>query len=511
LRVGGEVEYAVEPLAEADAIRLFCDRSGLAPDAAVGELCRRLDSLPLAVELAAARASVLSPSQILDRLGQRLDLLKGGRDTDVRQQTLRATIEWSHDLLAESEKQLFARLAVFAGGCRLEAAEAVCDADLDALQSLVEKSLVRHSGERFWMLETIREYALEQLNEAGIIERHSVYYEALAEEASPHVTLDEKEWLDALEAEHDNLRAVLDRFDSGGDTQSALHLVGVLHRFWGKRGHFREAGERIERLLAADERSTSVRALALNAATVMAASTGRPQLAARRAAEALELHRQLGDEWGIAYSLLQSAFPASDVSDYEQAARLTSESLARFEALGDEHYARGAMANLGYFWQMLGDWERADEVLSKALEAAKQAGNKAQQAHVIGQLSVGSRNRRRFDTALDQIRESLQLWAEVGDPSMQARDLRRLARTLAHLGRAHAATRTLSASEAIREAVGHWETWIAGENDEILALIHAQIGPSSFDQAWTEGKTMTIEQALELAHSPEPRTDTALT
>ena len=146
LRVQGEVEYPVPPLAETEAVALFCARSSLEPSDEVAELCRRLDNLPLAVELAAARTKALAPARILDRLAQRLDLLKGGRDADPRQQTLRATIEWSYDLLSEDERQLFRRLSVFAGGCTLEAAEQVCDADLDTLQSLVEKSLVRFSA-----------------------------------------------------------------------------------------------------------------------------------------------------------------------------------------------------------------------------------------------------------------------------------------------------------------------------------------------------------------------------
>jgi predicted ATPase len=149
----------VPPLAEPEAVELVCERAHLEPDESIAELCRRLDDLPLAVELAAARTRVLTPTQILDRLGQRLDLLRGGRDADPRQQTLRATIEWSHDLLTGDKKQLFECVAVFAGGCTVDAAEDVCDADLDVLQSLVDKSLLRHTGDRFWMREMIRELA----------------------------------------------------------------------------------------------------------------------------------------------------------------------------------------------------------------------------------------------------------------------------------------------------------------------------------------------------------------
>ena len=182
LHVQGEVEYEVLPLAPTDAVSLFGERSRLEPTDVIAELCARLDSLPLAVELAAARTKALSPAQILERLAQRLDVLIGGRDADPRQLTLRATVEWSHDLLTEKEQELFRRLSVFVGGCTLESAEDVCDAELDTLQSLVEKSLVRFSNGRYWMLETIREYAAERFArspDAGELpRRHAMHYRA---------------------------------------------------------------------------------------------------------------------------------------------------------------------------------------------------------------------------------------------------------------------------------------------------------------------------------------------
>src|SRR5881397_3627721 len=185
LRVDGEVVYPVPALAEPEAVELFCARARIEPDAAVAELCGRLDNLPLALELAAARVRVLTPAQILERISQRLDLFRAGRDADPRQQTLRATIAWSYDLLSTDEQRLFVRMAVFRGGCTLEAAEEVVDANLDALQSLVDKSLLRHSEERFWMLETIREYAhelLERGSEADAVRgRHADHYLALSE------------------------------------------------------------------------------------------------------------------------------------------------------------------------------------------------------------------------------------------------------------------------------------------------------------------------------------------
>src|SRR5439155_12049109 len=180
LRVQGEVEYQVPPLASAEAVTLFCERSRFEATAEIIELCDRLDDLPLAVELAAARTRALSPGQILERLSQRLDLLQGGRDADPRQETLRATIAWSHDLLSEEEQRLFRSLSVFAAGCTIEAAELVASADLDTLQSLSEKSLLRSANERYWMLETIREYALERLEESpgaeALRDHHAWYY-----------------------------------------------------------------------------------------------------------------------------------------------------------------------------------------------------------------------------------------------------------------------------------------------------------------------------------------------
>jgi predicted ATPase/class 3 adenylate cyclase len=208
LRLRGEVDYAVPPLADREAVELFCARAHGEPDHAVSELCRRLDNLPLALELAAARTRVLSVAQILERLAQRLDLLKGGRDAEARQLTLRATIEWSHHLLTPGEQRLFAALSVFAGGCTLQAATTVAGADIDTLQSLVDKSLVRFRDERFWMLETIREFAVERLAELGEAEklrrRHAELFVALAEEAEPNLrAVSEAGWLDRLQRDHD--------------------------------------------------------------------------------------------------------------------------------------------------------------------------------------------------------------------------------------------------------------------------------------------------------------------
>src|SRR5437773_1361443 len=249
LRVDGEVVYPVPALAEPEAVELFCTRARIESDEAVVELCGRLDNLPLALELAAARVRVLTPAQILGRISQRLDLFRAGRDTDPRQQTLRATIAWSYDLLTTDEQAPFARMAVFRGGCTLEAAEEVVDANLDALQSLVDKSLLRHTEERFWMLETIREYAhelLEGSNEADAIRGpHADHYLALSELAYAARFERGLTWARRLEEEHDNLRAALEHLQDR-DPLHYLQLAGALGWFWLARAHFTEGSRRLE-------------------------------------------------------------------------------------------------------------------------------------------------------------------------------------------------------------------------------------------------------------------------
>ncbi len=282
LRVRGEVEYPVPPLARPEAVELFCTRSRLKPDETIAELCGRLDNLPLAVELAAARASVLTPAQMVERLSQRLDLLRGGRDADARQQTLRATIEWSHDLLEPGERELFARLSVFRGGCTLGSAEDVAEADLDTLQALVDKSLLGHTEDRFWMLQTIREYARERLEDSGRAEelrrRHAEHFVALGEEAGPHMIGEGfrggSEWLDRLERELDNLRAALDWLEASGENQLSLRLAAAVRHFWALKGHIVEGRRRLEKGLGADARPTAARAKALNAASDLATGGG---------------------------------------------------------------------------------------------------------------------------------------------------------------------------------------------------------------------------------------------
>jgi predicted ATPase len=500
LRVRGEVEYAVLPLADPEAVDLFCARASMRPDETVHQLCRALDNLPLALELAAARASVLSPKQILERLSQRLDLLRGGRDSDPRQQTLRATIEWSYDLLSNEEQRLFARLAVFRGGCTLEAAEAVAHADLDALQSLVDKSLVRHADGRFLMLETIREYAGEQLEQSGeageLQRRHAEHFLALAEEAYPKLKGDPKGWLDRLGAEHDNLRAALDRLEAMGESQLALQLAGALYRYWYLRGHLQEGWRRLGRLLRADERPTAARARALVGSVVVAAEGESLATGRLRAEEALALHRTLGDEWGAGYSVYMLAILATEESDWAKARPLFEESLEAFRELGDEHYTLLAIDGLAWMHRELGEPERSRALHEEVLHRARAQSNGAVVALQLWQLATFARDEGRLQDALEMMKESLRINRDLDMPGPITENLSLFAEFLAAEGRAEAAARLLARADGLREEIGGVPSWVGEMNQKTLASIRTQLDEASLAEAWAQGRALTVDEAV---------------
>lgn len=506
LRVQGEVEYAVPPLAEPEAVELFCARSRLEPDEAIAELCGRLDNLPLAVELAAARTGVLSPAQILKRLSERLDLLKGGRDAEARQKTLRATIEWSYGLLGSDEQRPFARLAVFRGGCTLEAAEEVAEADLDSLQSLVDKSLLRHRDGRFGMLETIREYAAERLEASGeaqeLRRRHAQHFLALAEEAEPNLRGSPKEWLERLEGEHDNLRAAFDRLEASGETQCALRLTGALWRFWNTRGHLREGSRRLESALAADQRPTAARAKALNGAAAMAAMSGAAATARIRAEEALALNCALGDAWEAALSRSYVATAAAEERDWARARQLAEECARAFRELGDEHYAMLATWLLAWMCRELGERERSRALLEENLRRARAVGNARVEAKSLGSLAMLAVDEGRVQDALAMLEEAYRINRDVGERLGIALDLCRFARALVVAGKAGTAARLLSRAEVLREEVGATlESWAAMEARlrETLAAVRTQLDEAAFADAWEEGRALTVDEAAALA------------
>ncbi|MEX0825226.1 MAG: adenylate/guanylate cyclase domain-containing protein [Acidimicrobiia bacterium] len=499
LRIRGEVEYPVLPLAETEAVDLFCSRAGVEADDTIHRLCGALENLPLAVELAAARTSVLTPGQILERLTGRLDLLKGGRDSDPRQRTLRATLEWSHELLSEAEQRLFARLAVFRGGWTLEAAELVAEADLDVLQSLVDKSLVRRTGPRFWMLETIRDYAVERLDTSNEAEwarrRHAEHFLALAEEAYPHLTGNPRQWTDRLEAEYDNFRAALDRLQSGGATQLSLQLAGALWKYWYQRGHYTEGRHRLQIALAADPAPTPARARALNGATAMEGEGGDAAAARVYAEEALALHRSLDDEWGIANSLFMLGF----IPESAEGLPLLEESARLFESLGDEHYIMLVNNSLAWAYGDLGDLARERALMEENLVRARAAGNRRMELDPLSSLATHALREERFADAYAMLRESVRLTLELNEPLTLAAILMQIAEILAAEGHATTATRLLSSAEAIRERTGGSREYLIARRDRTLAAVRVRLDDAAFTAAWEQGRTLTVEQTIDLA------------
>jgi predicted ATPase len=336
LRVRGEVEYEVLPLAEPDAVELFCARARVEPGPVVEELCRGLDNLPLALELAAARAKVLAPDRLLERLSQRLDLLKGGRDADPRQATLRATIVWSHDLLDERERRLLRRLAVFAGGCTLEAAEEVAEADLDTLQSLVEKSLVRFTGGRYWMLETIREFAAERLADG---DEEDLYRGRLLDHSLELLRSLEPDsrGFDRISVEEDNVRAAFEYAQQSARDAEMLELVPLLSYFWLNRGRLEE-GLRWSRRVVAATREGPLTSQKLDVTTTLGEFLrylGRPREAIPWKERALAQSRELGLEGRVAGTLHDLADIYVQLGDLQRARELSQEALTIRERQGE--------------------------------------------------------------------------------------------------------------------------------------------------------------------------------
>ena len=498
LRVRAEVEYAVPPLALDEAVELFVARSGLAADDAVRELCRRLDQLPLAIELAAARTTVLSPTQILERLAQRLDLLKGGRDTDARHQTLRATIGWSHELLSREEQHLFARLSVFAGGCTLEAAESVTEADLDTLQSLVEKSLVWRGNRRFWMLETVRQYAEEQLGESGesgdVRERHALYFMALVEALEPELgAADAASLLDRLEDERENIRAALGWARDAGAVEVELRLATALRDFWSARGPIAEGLRRLEEAVQrAGDRLPERRFEALRFAALQALQVGQYATAERLAGQARELARILGDRRGESSALIKLGHAAHSLGRPADAWSHLEEALSIARDVGDPETVARALLNLGDLAANQGEFARAEDLSEQSLEAGGDAFNAQVRAVALHNLAAVRMKLGEAEPAIHQpLREALSLAVGIGDKSLAASCLEQFAAAEVARDPARAAT-LLGAAHAVIEEVGSMA------DDEIDEEVRAAAG-DALDHAYSNGRDLSLDDAVAYA------------
>jgi predicted ATPase/class 3 adenylate cyclase len=458
LHVTGEQEYPVPPLqlpdvahlpplallSQYESVSLFIQRAksvhpGFAVTddnaPAVAEICARLDGLPLAIELAAARVRVLSPHAILERLQHRLSLLTGGaRDLPRRQQTLRDAIGWSYDLLDDPERMLFARLSAFVGGCSLEAAEAVCGPELevdilDGLSSLVDKSLLRRldteAGEpRFRMLQVIREYAMERLDEGEEAEvvrrRHAEFLLNLAEEAEPHLVGPEQaRWLDAVELEHDNLRSALEWLKRS-DVSKALRLAAAVWRFWQIRGFLQEGRQHLSELLELPGASDDplLHAKALEAAAGVVYWMADFEEARRLYHQTLEIHRASSDRAGEANALYNIGFTYSAPGvDHDRARELISEALSIFRELGDRSGEAKCLWGLSWSSWLTKEYDLARSYLVDAEAAFRELRDPFSLGWVLHTLGLIAIEDERFAEARSNISEGLNLFADARDLS----------------------------------------------------------------------------------------------
>jgi predicted ATPase len=506
LQVTGEQEYPVPPLVHEEGVGFFLARAravapDFEPDESVSEICRRLDDLPLALELAAARVKALTTQQMLERLEQRLPLLTGGaRDLPERQRTLRATIEWSYELLAQPEQRLFDRIGVFRGGCTLAAAEAVAGADVDTLQSLVDKSLLRRSGDRYWMLETIREFAVERVDD-DTRRQHAEHFLALAEEAEPRLWRNETEWVARIDADRDNVRAALDWFEQVAETQSLLRLVAAASRFWYFKGLWSEGRRRIESALATDHAPTPARAKALAEAAGFAVMENDFEAARRRTEEALSLSEEVGDTWGAARARFMLGFAAVESGDFEAAPQPLEESLRMFRELGDEHVQGPIAFNLAWAYQELGELERAHELNEENLRRAEALGDERLRFFALSSLAFDAEREGRAAEALALFRESVRISHELGDPVHTALGLIGIASLLATSGGDGTAAATLLArAERTHEELGlNVADYIVKRCDDARAALREQLGEQVLARASERGVRLTLDNAVELA------------
>jgi predicted ATPase/class 3 adenylate cyclase len=541
LHVYGEQEYPVPPLPVPDpngesetipanpCVQLFAERANaVRPDfrltaenvSVVAEICRRVDGLPLAVELAAARIRILSPTELLARLDHRLTTLTGGaRDLPERQRTLRGTIDWSHDLLEPGEKRLFARLSVFAGGWTREAAEAICVGDLgievlDGLESLVDKSLVRRligdvDEVRFEMLETIRDYARERLDEGGgsavVRSMHCQFFRQLAESAEPNLTgADSERALGMLGREVPNFRSALRwAIDSGdaSDLEAGLLTAGALWRFWQLTGTLREAGEWFDQLLA-QPNAISVpagRAKALRGAGGIAYwQNDLPRSRALYEA-AVALYRELGSLEGTAATLNDLAYLPMLMGELELAERLFTEARDLFRQLGDSWQAALAEMNVASTKFFTGDYEEARRVIETVVPVIRERGDRFWLTEAITGLGQLEQLTGRFDAARGHYAEALQLALDAGTTPQVAMVLEPLSNVDAAEGNHVRAVELWAAAQAIKQRVG------GGAPSEMMQTVDPRpaaieaVGEDAVARAWAEGQAMTPEEAVAYA------------
>ena len=578
LRVRGEHEYFVPPLALPDlselpsletltqyaSVALFVQRAQAVKQdfritnetaQTVAEICYRLDGLPLAIELAAARVKLLPPKAMLARLEKRLEFLtSSARDLPTRQRTLRDAIAWSYDLLNDAEQKLFRQVSLFVGGCTFDAIEAVAEAHstitLELMGSLLDKSLLREVEDRigeprFVMLELLREFGLEQLGSSGEEEilrlRHAKFYLTLAEQAEAKLeSAEQVEWINRMEEEHDNLRAALEwsmRTESAGEI--CLRLAGTLGLFWEARGYFSEGRERLSDVLStaiADGRSAARARLLARAAELAYRQSDYPATLAL-AEESLAICREVGDKQGAAAALIKLANTATEGGDYATASGYLAEALMIWRELNDKHGIARALISLG--WAALrpgdyplanerleealaisrelddtrsigfelsglgevalreGDYARARRLLEESLELRRQLGNKWGVAVSLGTLGWVAMHEGDWTRAVARLGESLEVRQEIGDKGGSAWCLERLAEVASAQQKPAKALRIFGAAAALRESIGSVIDPVdRSEYEDRLDTLRTELGDEQFATAWEGGRALSLEQAV---------------
>ena len=560
---------------QTEAVRLFVDRARDAradfwlSDAnadAVVELCLRLDGLPLAIELAAARIKLLSPSAILTRLGPRTELLKAepGSGAPARHRTLHTAIEWSYDLLAADAQELFTSLGVFVGGFPLDGAKAVAgDLPLDVfdcVESLLNHNLLRTEriagGEpRFAMLETIREYALERLDKRGdgdaVRRRRAAFYALLAEEAEQALQGGQQlSWLDLIDAELPNIRAVLTWAIESGEAEDGLRIGGALWRYWNMRGHLTEGRERLERLLAVGSGSSAARALVQSAVATIANVQGDHESVHRLVGASLPVHRGLGNDHVVARDLAVLCSCAIATGNAEQAVALADEGLDVARRSGDLSLEAMLLFNVGMSRAWSGELDEGERAIEDGVRKAREAGNVTSvgnwlralgsialarrdwaqaRAHFDESLAVGrelsqpwcishslsnlalvAEETHDYDTARRLLAESLAIERESGERLGLAANLEVYGRLAAAQGHLLRAVRLYGCASVLRETVGVDACEIGWPDAEPhVAQVRAALGFEEFDEAWEEGRALTLAESLDYALAEDSDDDRA--
>jgi predicted ATPase/DNA-binding CsgD family transcriptional regulator len=542
LRIEGEQEFPVSPLslpdptmpadvlsrALSDAMALFEHRAravrpGFAVTAenaqAVAAICMRLDGLPLAIELAAARIKLLSPEQLLERLADRLTILgRRGRDAPERHQTMRAAIAWSYDLLSAREQALFRRLSVFAGSFSLEAAWAVCestgnaleetevDSVLDGIASLVDKSLLVQAdgsgiGPRFVMLETIRVYGREQLVAHAEAEatwnRMAAWYVALMEPALADVFgASQRQWQGLHDEEYHNLRAVLAWAVERGEAETAQRLVVSIVWFWYVRGFFTEGRSWAERALARGPTPKVIRGRAMTATGWIAFEQGDDRRAIELLTDGLVLSRAAGDTLWATQTAILLGRVMEDQGRFAEAEALHVEALTGFRAMGNVIWQAFSLNALGLTLLEQGAIDRAADAFEEALRGFRENGNTYGAGHVLTNLAKVARARGDYPKATALLVESLTARWEFGDKMGIEGCLRGLARIAVLTNQLERAARLFGAAEALREAVGAAGPRHHLRHDQAVAQVRAGLGEVRFAEAWAAGRAAPLQAAV---------------